>query len=92
MTQFSILSKYHVQLSQHCHKNIANTKSSAQMQRGLTDYYFKYIDRPFCLRADEMYLLDIHTKVSVKMALSSAFYDGAIERSYAIKYTLLINY
>ena len=30
--------------------------SLARRQKGLTGYCFKYIDRPFCLRTDELYL------------------------------------
>ena len=29
-------------------------KLSVQRQKGLTGYCFKYTDRPFCLRTDEM--------------------------------------
>ena len=31
--------------------------SSAWRQKDLTGYCFKYIDRPFCLRTDELYVL-----------------------------------
>ena len=31
-------------------------ESSARRQKGLTCYRFKYIDRPFCLQANELFL------------------------------------
>ena len=32
--------------------NVSKTILSARRQKGLTEYCFKYIDRPFCLRTD----------------------------------------
>ena len=39
------------------HWAIQDFLSSARRQKGLTSYYFKYVDRPFCLRTDALPLL-----------------------------------
>ena len=41
------------------------TRLSAWRIKGHTGYYFKFIDRPFCLQADEM-LIHSHTRINFK--------------------------
>ena len=49
---------------------IQYVKSSPWRQKGLTGYGFKYIDRPFCLRTDEMYFYN-HSNGGVPSQLAA---------------------
>ena len=41
-----------------------HNRSSAWRQKGLTGYWFKHIDRPFCLQADEVnYMINAYCEL-----------------------------
>ena len=40
---------------------VINDTSSAQWQKGLTGYCFKYVDWPFCLQTDVLFFFKLYS-------------------------------
>ena len=55
--KFNMFNMYKKQYFQNVFSFVVNSKlliSSAQRQKGLTGYCFKYRDRPFCLQTNDL--------------------------------------